>query len=96
MEKWSHVRDPDLPARTSVSLLQRLRQPHDKEAWERFVQLYTPLFFYWARRAGLREHDAADLVQDVFTTLEAALNGPASGRPALVNCCGRVTSNKKL
>jgi RNA polymerase sigma-70 factor (ECF subfamily) len=54
---------------TSVSLLERLRQPGDAEAWARFVHLYTPLLFHWASRAGLREHDAADLVQDVLTLL---------------------------
>jgi RNA polymerase sigma-70 factor (ECF subfamily) len=54
---------------TSVSLLERLREPGQAEAWERFVELYTPLLFYWARRAGLQSADAADLVQDVFTVL---------------------------
>ncbi len=54
---------------TSESLLQRLRQPGDHQAWGRFVKLYTPLLYYWARRAGLQEHDAADLVQDVLVLL---------------------------
>jgi RNA polymerase sigma-70 factor (ECF subfamily) len=54
---------------TPASLLLRLREPSDTASWERFVQLYTRLFFYWARRIGLQESDAADLVQDVFTTL---------------------------
>ncbi len=54
---------------TSESLLQRLRQPGDQQAWGRFVKLYTPLLYYWARRAGLQEHDAADLVQDVLALL---------------------------
>ena len=38
---------------TSVSLLERLRQPTQHEAWTWFVDLYTPLIYYWARRAGL-------------------------------------------
>jgi len=54
---------------TPVSLLERLRQPHNPKAWERFVCLYTPLIFSWARQAGLQESDAADLVQDVFILL---------------------------
>src|SRR5687768_3792442 len=45
---------------TSLTLLERLRQPGDQEAWTRFVQLYTPLLYHWARRAGLQEQDAAD------------------------------------
>ncbi len=55
--------------KTSVSLLQRLREPSAEEAWERFVRLYTPLLLYWARQRGLQETDAADLVQDVLVTL---------------------------
>jgi RNA polymerase sigma-70 factor (ECF subfamily) len=31
--------------------------------------LYTPLLYYWARRVGLQDTDAADRVQDVFTVL---------------------------
>jgi RNA polymerase sigma-70 factor (ECF subfamily) len=54
---------------TSVSLLERLRQPDAHAAWERFVNLYTPLLFFWARRVGLQESDSADLVQDVFAVL---------------------------
>lgn len=54
---------------TSVSLLERLRQPAPAEAWGRFVDLYTPLLYYWARRLGLQETDAADLVQDVLAVL---------------------------
>ena len=54
---------------TSISLLLRLRQPGQAEAWVRLVELYTPLLFYWARRTGMGEHEAADLVQDVFTVL---------------------------
>ena len=54
---------------TSISLLQRLRQPGQEQDWVSFVQLYTPLLFYSAYRMGLQEQDAADLVQDVFTLL---------------------------
>jgi RNA polymerase sigma-70 factor (ECF subfamily) len=55
---------------TSLTLLERLRQPACRqEDWARFVRLYTPLLYYWARRAGLQESDAADLVQEVFTLL---------------------------
>jgi RNA polymerase sigma-70 factor (ECF subfamily) len=58
---------------THPSLLEQLRQPASPTAagpaWGRFVQLYTPLLFFWGRRLGLQEQDAADLVQDVFATL---------------------------
>jgi len=54
---------------TPASLLERLRQPFDPQAWSRFVSLYTPMIYSWARRVGLQEPDAADLIQDVFVTL---------------------------
>jgi RNA polymerase sigma-70 factor (ECF subfamily) len=55
--------------RTPASLLERLRQPGAQEAWGQFVELYTPLLYYWAHRMGLGNQDAADLVQDVFMIL---------------------------
>src|SRR5262249_24953751 len=50
-------------------LLERLRQPAQEQAWERFVELYTPLLYYWARRTGRQDQDAADLVQEILTVL---------------------------
>jgi len=54
---------------TPSSLLQRLRQPGQEQAWQRFAELYTPLLYYWTRHLGLQPQDAADLVQDVFAVL---------------------------
>ena len=54
---------------TPVSLLERLRHGAEDAAWSRLVRLYTPLVYHWARRFGLRDQDAADLVQDVFALL---------------------------
>jgi RNA polymerase sigma-70 factor (ECF subfamily) len=58
---------------TPATLLQRLRQPGDADAWRQFVHLYTPLFYQWTRRLGLQSADAADLVQEVFLKLCRAL-----------------------
>jgi RNA polymerase sigma-70 factor (ECF subfamily) len=56
------------PGSTSHSLLRRVRL-RDAEAWRRFAALYTPLVYSWARRGGLQESDAADVVQDVFRSV---------------------------
>src|SRR5688572_30562041 len=50
---------------TSSSLLHRARA-HDPEAWRRLSELYGPVVYGWVRAAGIREHDAADIVQEVF------------------------------
>jgi RNA polymerase sigma-70 factor (ECF subfamily) len=55
---------------TSASLLERLKRPDQGDAWIRFVELYTPLLYHWARRRiGLSGDEAADLIQEVFTLL---------------------------
>ena len=58
---------------TPVSLLERLRQTEDRDAWPRFVALAAPFLFEVARRYGLQEADAADAVQDVFAVLAQKL-----------------------
>lgn len=59
---------------TPVSLLARLRDPQP-ESWRRFIDLYTPLLYFWAKRLGLQDADAADLVQDVLVKLVRKLPG---------------------
>jgi RNA polymerase sigma-70 factor (ECF subfamily) len=61
--------------RTPGSLIERLRNRADDEAWTQFVKLYTPLLLYWARRLDLQASDAADLVQDVLLLLYQKLPG---------------------
>lgn len=73
------ARTPSRPVQmvqTPASLLERLRRPDAQAAWTQFVELYTPLLYYWARhRAGLPTQEAADLVQDVFALLLQKLPG---------------------
>jgi RNA polymerase sigma-70 factor (ECF subfamily) len=80
---------------TSATLLERLRQPAAHEAWDRFVDLYSPLLHTLAHRLGLQGGDADDLVQDVLTVLVQQLpefhyNGTKSFRSWLC----KVTVNK--
>src|SRR3954447_11639453 len=51
---------------THPSLLVRLRDPRDHDAWATFVRLYAPLVYGFARRKGLQDADAADLTQEVL------------------------------
>ena len=51
---------------TRASLLLRLRDPRDVEAWGEFVEVYGPLVYDYGRRHGLQDADAADLTQEVL------------------------------
>src|SRR5262245_62048427 len=51
---------------TRASLLARLGDPHDRVAWQQFVELYGSLVYGFARQRGLQDADAADLTQEVF------------------------------
>lgn len=54
---------------TSASLLERMTAGSDAAAWDRFVELYTPLLLGWCQRLGLSDADAADFTQEVFVRL---------------------------
>ena len=55
--------------RTPVSLLERIRTTAASADWARFVRLFAPVILQVARRSGLQNADAADLVQDVLLVL---------------------------
>jgi RNA polymerase sigma-70 factor (ECF subfamily) len=59
---------------TRPSLLLRIRDARDDQAWSQFVDLYGPLIFRFVRRGGVQEHDAADLTQDVLAVVARAVN----------------------
>ncbi len=54
---------------TRPSLLIRIRDMQDAEAWQQFVRLYAPLVYGFARKRGLQDADAADLTQEVLRTV---------------------------
>jgi|JI6StandDraft_1071083.scaffolds.fasta_scaffold52801_3 RNA polymerase sigma factor (sigma-70 family) len=58
---------------TNPSLLVRLRDVQDRQAWSLFVEIYGPLIFAYCRRRNLQVSDAADVAQEVFAILTKAL-----------------------
>jgi RNA polymerase sigma-70 factor (ECF subfamily) len=56
---------------TSLSLLQRLANNADSQAWGEFCRLYEPLLRVWLDRYGIQACDADDLVQDTLLALVA-------------------------
>jgi RNA polymerase sigma-70 factor (ECF subfamily) len=69
---------------TRPSLVLRLRNLEDKQAWAEFVQIYEPLIYRLARTKGLQDADARDLCQEVFRAVSSAIErwdpDPAKGR----------------
>jgi RNA polymerase sigma-70 factor (ECF subfamily) len=69
---------------TRASLLVRLRDRADHGAWQEFVDVYGPLIYGFARKRGLQDADAADLMQDVLRSVSNAIGrldyNPQQGR----------------
>ena len=51
---------------TRPSLLARIKDAGDRQAWAEFVDIYAPLIYRYALRRGLQDADAADLTQEVL------------------------------
>jgi RNA polymerase sigma-70 factor (ECF subfamily) len=64
--------DPDS---TRHSLLARIRDLKDADAWSEFVEVYTPFVYGFVQRRGLQSADASDVTQDVMRTVFLAVNG---------------------
>src|SRR5436190_14466807 len=60
---------PDELIPTRASLLERLKDPGDQASWNRFYDIYHDLIFSVARRAGLNEAEAGEVVQDTLISV---------------------------
>jgi RNA polymerase sigma-70 factor (ECF subfamily) len=65
---------------TSDSLLERVRA-RDGEAWRQLVELYGPLIYRWARKAGLQSDDAQDVTQNVCITVATDIHRYGNRQP---------------
>src|SRR5271155_3369519 len=59
--RWSSGMPKAPPTRPS--LLIRLRDHQDHQAWAQFVEVYAPFIYGYLRKRGLQDADAADLTQ---------------------------------
>src|SRR5688572_30566424 len=57
------------PPLTRVTLLNRLRDGTDSDAWREFIHLFGPVVYGFARNRGLQDADAADLMQEVLRSI---------------------------
>lgn len=61
------------PPDTRTSLIQRLPNADDIEAWEIFVEIYEPLLFRLAHGRGMQPADAEDFVQEVLLAVAGSV-----------------------
>ena len=68
---------------TRSTLLASVKSPENREAWEEFVVTYRPVIYRMARRRGMQDADAQDVVQEILIRVSRALERyePQSGVP---------------
>lgn len=62
------------PPDTRASLIAKLADPLDAEAWQEFVEIYMPLLYRLARSRGLQHADAEELCQEVLASVAGAVH----------------------
>jgi RNA polymerase sigma-70 factor (ECF subfamily) len=65
----------DEPIPTRASLLERLKDLGDDASWNEFARTYRELIFSVARRAGLNETEAGEVVQDTLLSVAKKMPG---------------------
>ena len=66
---------------TSRSWLARLRED-ESAAWDRLVDLYSPLVYFWCRKLNLAEQDMPDVFQEVFQSVASHIRDFRKERPS--------------
>jgi len=63
------ARNEDDVIRTRATLLNRLKNWHDQPSWEEFFEIYWKLIYGVARKAGLSDAEAQDVVQETLISV---------------------------
>lgn len=68
--------------KTSITLLDSLRDPENQDGWQRLCLLYQPLLVAWLKKYDVQSCDADDLTQEVLMTVCKSISSfEHSGRP---------------
>ena len=86
------------PPDTRVSLIIRLPDAADVEAWRDFAESYEPFVYRFARRRGLQDADAREVVQEVFLGVARAIRRwePDTKRARFRTWLFRIAKNQLL
>lgn len=58
---------------TRLTLIEKIRNPADVQAWGEFIEIYEPLIIETCRRKGLQHADAIDVAQDVLARVAGSV-----------------------
>lgn len=80
---------------TRASLLLRLSDAQDHEAWVEFVTLYEPVVYRLLRQHGLQDVDARDVMQELFLAVSRGIQhwNPDKERGSFRGWLRRVVRN---
>ena len=85
-----------LAPKTRNSLILRLRDREDVDSWREFVAIYQPVIYRVARKRGLQDADAHELVQRVLVVVARAVDRfqPNAERAKFRTWLYRITHNE--
>lgn len=63
----------DSTPKTRITLIEKIKDSADAEAWTEFTAIYFPLVFGICRRKGLQHADATDITQEVLCQVANAI-----------------------
>ena len=88
---------PSIPT-TNAHMIYRLANTEDQQAWDEFINIYTPLLNQTARRLGLSSHDASDAVQEVMVHLISVISKwrPDGQKASFRRWIARVARNRMI
>lgn len=65
---------PEFPE-TNHSLIARVKELGDGASWVEFLGIYQPVIYRMARKRGLQDADAHDVMQQVFLSISRSIQG---------------------